>query len=192
MTSKKKTSEAVSNLELTTKAIIKKYGNVVTTLNEHSDMAIPSVSTGSLSLDNALGCGGMGFGRIYEIFGPSGGGKSTMAVNVIIQAQRRGKKCVYIDAEHAVDPKLFKNYGVDTKELIMVQGYDGEENLDILERYTKSGEVDVVVVDSVSALIPRAEAEADIDKDHMAQLARLMSKALRKISPIANRSSIDF
>lgn len=176
------------NLEITTKAIVKKYGEVVSTLNEHEDMEIPTISTGSLSLDIALGRGGMGLGRIYEIYGPNSGGKSTLAVNVVIQAQRRNLTCVYIDAEHAVDPVLFKDYGVDLEKLIMVQGYDGEGNLDILERYTKSGDVDVVVVDSVTALIPRAEAEADIDKDSMALQARLMSKALRKITPIANKT----
>jgi recombination protein RecA len=177
-----------TDLDLATKAITKKYGNVVTTLDEHEDIEIPTISTGSLSLDVALGRGGMGFGRIYEIYGPNSGGKSTLAVSVVMQAQRRGLKCVYIDAEHAVDPVLFKNYGVDLKELILAQGFDGESNLDILERYAKSGAISVIVVDSVTALIPRTEAEADIDKDSMALQARLMSKALRKITPIANQT----
>lgn len=181
-------SSANLNLDLATKAIIKKYGNVVTTLDEHEDVEIPTISTGSLSLDIALGRGGMAFGRIYEIYGPNSGGKSTMAVNVLIQAQRRGLKTVYIDAEHAVDPVLFKDYGVNLSELILAQGFDGEENLDILERYAKSGAVSLIVVDSVTALLPRAEAEADIDKDSMALQARLMSKALRKITPIANQT----
>ena len=183
-----KAPDKTNNLDLATKAIIKKYGNVVSKLSEHEDMQIPTISTGSLSLDIALGRGGMGRGRIYEIYGPNSGGKSSLAVNVVIQAQRRGLTCVYIDAEHAVDPVLFRDYGVDLAKLILVQGFDGEENLDILERYAKSGEVDLIVVDSVTALIPRAEAEADIDKDSMALLARLMSKALRKITPIANRT----
>jgi len=176
------------NLDLAVKAIIKKYGTVINSLENHGDMDIPTISTGCLSLDLALGCGGVGKGRIYEIFGPNSGGKSTLAVNVVIQAQRRGLKCCYIDAEHAVDPKLFRSYGVNTKELQIVQGYDGEENLDILERLIKTEAFDVAVIDSVSALIPRAEAEADIDKEAMAQLARLMSKALRKITPIANQT----
>lgn len=175
-------------LELAKKAIEKKYGDVVSTLADHGDMDIPTVSTGCLSLDLALGCGGMGLGRVYEIYGPNSGGKSTLGVNVVIQAQRRGLRCCYIDAEHAVDPKLFRAYGVNTEDLVLVQGYDGEENLDILERFIKTGAFSVAVIDSVSALIPRDEAEADIDKDQMALQARLMSKALRKITPIANQT----
>lgn len=182
-------STAEQQLELAKKAITKKYGDVVSTLDQHGDMHIPTVSTGCLSLDLALGCGGMGLGRIYEIFGPNSGGKSTLGVNVVIQGQRRGLKCCYVDAEHAVDPKLFRAYGVNTKELELVQGFDGEENLDILERFIKTGAFSVAVVDSVSALIPRGEAEADIDKDNIALQARLMSKALRKITPIANQTS---
>lgn len=176
------------NLELAKKAITKKYGNVVSLLEDHGDMFIPTVSTGCLSLDLALGCGGMGLGRVYEIFGPNSGGKSTLGVNVVIQAQRRGLRCCYIDAEHAVDPKLFRSYGVNTKELELVQGYDGEENLDILERFIKTDAFSVAVIDSVSALIPRSEAEADIDKESIGRHAKLMSKALRKISPIANQT----
>jgi recombination protein RecA len=175
-------------LELARKAVVKKYGDVVSVLEDHGDMHIPTISTGCLSLDLALGCGGMGLGRIYEIYGPNSGGKSTLAVNVVIQAQRRGMRCCYVDAEHAVDPKLFRAYGVDTKTLQLVQGYDGEENLDILERFIKTGAFSVAVVDSVSALIPRTEAESDIDKDQMALQARLMSKALRKITPTANQT----
>lgn len=175
-------------LELAKKAINKKYGDVVSILGEHGDMTIPTISTGCLSLDLALGNGGMARGRIYEIFGPNSGGKTTLSVNAVIQAQRRGMLCCFIDAEHAIDPQLFKAYGVNTSELEVVQGYDGEENLDILERYIKTGVFSLAVVDSVSALIPRGEAEADIDKDHMALQARLMSKALRKITPIANQT----
>jgi len=180
--------QSEQSLELAKKAIQKKYGSVVSSLEDHGDMVIPTISTGCLSLDLALGNGGMGRGRIYEIFGPNSGGKSTLGVNVVIQAQRRGLNCCYVDAEHAVDPALFRSYGVNTKELQLVQGYDGEENLDILEKLIKTGAFGVAVVDSITALIPRAEAEADIDKDHMALLARLMSKALRKITPIANQT----
>jgi recombination protein RecA len=181
--------DAKAALSIAKKAIIKKYGNVISSLEEHGDLHIPTISTGCLSLDSALGNGGMGLGRIYEIFGPNSGGKSTLATNVVIQAQRRGLMCCYIDAEQAVDPKLFKNYGVDLSALEIAQGYDGEENLDILEKLIKTGAFGVAVVDSVSALLPRAEAEADIDKDSMALQARLMSKALRKITPIANQTN---
>lgn len=178
-----------ASLDLAIKAIEKKYGSVITNLEDHGDMMIPTVSTGSLSLDLALGCGGMGLGRIYEVFGPAGGGKSTLAVNVVIQAQRRGMPCLYIDCEHAVDPQLFEKYGVNTKKLKIVQGYDGEGNLDILERLVKTGTFGVAVVDSVAALIPRGEANADIDTQQMGAHGKLMSKALRRITPIANQTS---
>lgn len=180
--------EAEKQLELTKKVVTKKYGTVVFTVEDHEDNTIPTISTGCISLDLALGCGGMALGRVYEIFGPNSGGKSTLSVNVIIQAQRRGLRCCYVDAEHAVDPKLFRAYGANTKELELIQGYDGEENLDILERFVRTGAFSVAVVDSVSALIPRSEAESDIDKDHMAPQAKLMSKALRKLIPIANKT----
>jgi recombination protein RecA len=184
----KKEESKDNSLETIKKAIIKKYGNVITKLSEHQDMVIPTVSTGSIGLDLALGRGGMGLGRLYELFGPNSGGKSTLAANVVIQAQRRGMRCCYIDAEHAVDPVLFRNYGVDINELELVQAYTGEENLDILEMLVLSGSYQVAVIDSVSSLIPTAEAEADISDDFMALLARLMSKALRRFTPIANKA----
>jgi len=164
--------------------IKKKYGNVLSPLSEANN-SINTVSTGSLSLDLALGRGGMALGRVYEVYGPNSSGKSTLGVHVVIQAQRRGLKCAYLDAEVAVDPKLFANYGVDSKKLDLVQVYGGEPNLDILQKLIETGAYSVIVIDSVSALIPMSEAEADIDKDHMALQARLMSKALRKIAPKA-------
>lgn len=167
------------------KSIAKKYGNVITKLSEPGVCTIKTVSTGSISLDLALGRGGMALGRIYEAFGPHSSGKSTLGINVAIQAQRRGMQACYFDAEHAVDPKLFEAYGVDAAKLMLIQAYGGEDNLDILERLVKSNMADVCIVDSVSALLPKVEAEADIDKDHMALLARLMSKAMRKLTPIA-------
>lgn len=178
-------------LDLVKKAIIKKYGDVIGTLGDVGDhVIVPTISTGCLSLDVALGRGGMAFGRIYEIFGPNSGGKSTLADNVVIQAQRRGLKALYIDAECSKDPELFKTYGGDTSALTLVQGHDGEENLDILEKLLKTGEYKVAVVDSVSALIPRVEAEADIEEQQMGLHARLMSKALRKITPITNQNGV--
>lgn len=179
---KKDATNAATNLVLS--KIKKKYGDVLAPLSKGCG-EIKTVSTGSLGLDIALGRGGMAFGRVYEIYGPNSGGKSTLGVHVIIQGQRRGMKCAYFDAETAVDPVLFENYGVDADKLQLIQVYGGEPNLDILERLIKTGEYDIMVVDSVSALIPLAEAEADIDKDQMALQARLMSKALRKITPIA-------
>jgi len=168
--------------------IKKKYGNVLSPLSEAND-CINTVSTGSLGLDLALGRGGMALGRVYEVYGPNSSGKSTLGVHVVIQAQRRGLKCAYLDAEVAVDPKLFANYGVDSDKLDLVQVYGGEPNLDILQKLIETGAYSVIVIDSVSALIPMAEAEADIDKDHMALQARLMSKALRKIAPKAAENS---
>lgn len=183
-----KVDTSAESLNLALKAIEKKFGNVVSNLEDHGDMRIPTVSTGSLGLDLALGCGGMALGRIYEIFGPAGGGKSTLAINVVIQAQRRGLRCLYVDAEHAIDPSLLRSYGVNTKDLKIVQGYDGEGNLDILERLVKTGAFKVAVVDSVSALIPRAESIVDIDTEQMGKHGKLMSKALRRITPIANKT----
>lgn len=188
MAKKKKVEVSTDSLSVIKKAIEKKYGTVISKLSDHEDMIIPTVSTGSIGLDVALGRGGMGLGRLYEIYGPNSGGKSTLAANVIIQAQKRGMKCCYVDAEHAVDPLLFKNYGVDTKELELVQAFNGEENLDVLEMLVSSGAYKIAVVDSVSSLIPSSEAESEIGDDHMALLARLMSKATRRFTPIANRA----
>lgn len=181
---KKEDSKESATTDVLIKAIKKKYGNVINPMSESAD-DIKTVSTGSLGLDLALGRGGMALGRVYEVFGPNSSGKSTLGVHVIIQAQRRGLKCAYIDAEMAVDPKLFENYGVDPEKLTMIKAYGGEPNLDICERLVQTGEYSVIVVDSVSALIPLAEAQADMDKDSMALQARLMSKALRKITPQA-------
>lgn len=161
-----------------------KYGDVVNPLSAGVG-EIRTISTGSLSLDLALGRGGMALGRIYEVFGPPSSGKSTLGIHVVIQAQRRGMKCAYFDAEMAVDPELFEKYGVDPEKLDLIQVYGGEPNLDILERLIKTGLYDVIVIDSVSALIPMTEAEAGIEQNHMALQARLMSKALRKITPQA-------
>jgi recombination protein RecA len=187
---KKKKNDVVAgdNLDIIKKAIVKKYGDVISKLSDHEDMIIPTVSTGSISLDVALGRGGMALGRLYEIYGPNSGGKSTLAANVVKQAQLRGMNCCYVDAEHAVDPLLFKGYGVDIDALDLIQGYNGEENLDILEMLVSSGGYRVAVVDSVSSLIPSNEAEAEIGDDHIALLARLMSKATRRLTPIANRA----
>jgi recombination protein RecA len=176
------------SLSLIKKAITKKYGNVISKLSDHEDMIIKTLSTGSISLDVALGRGGMALGRLYEIFGPNSGGKSTLAANVVIQAQKRGLKCCYVDAEHAVDPLLFKSYGVDIEKLDLIQAFNGEENLDVLEMLISSGDYKVAVVDSVSSLIPSSEADSEIGDDHIALLARLMSKATRRFTPLANKT----
>jgi len=191
--SKKKTNDEKTNKEkssdLVRTELKKKYGDVLVPLSE-SQNNIKTVSTGSLGLDLALGRGGFALGRIYEIFGPNSSGKSTLGVHVVIQAQRRGLKCAYVDAEQAVDPKLFINYGVDADKLDLVQVYGGENNLSIVETLIQTGDYSVIVVDSVSALIPTVEAEADMADQQMALQARLMSKALRKITPQAAANSV--
>lgn len=199
---KKKKEEVVEDIEegagldldkeqqinLAKKAIFKKYGDVVHTFEDLIDKNVETISTGSLSIDAALGNGGLAFGRICEIFGPQSSGKTTLALNVLIQAQRRKLGCLYIDAEHALDPKLMNSYGVNLEKLDVVQGYTGEENIDILDSLVKTGGYSVAVVDSVSALVPIAEAESDIDKETMALQARLMSKTMRKIVPTAGQT----
>lgn len=184
----KKENVEEPTLNLVKKAVEKKYGEIVSQLVDHEDVNIPTISTGSIGLDIALGRGGMGLGRVYEVFGPNSGGKSTLGIHVGIQAQRRGMKVLYIDAEHAVDPILFKNYGVNPNNLTLVQGYDGEQNLDVLEKFTRTGVFKVAVVDSVSALMPRAESESEIEDQHIGRHAKLMSAALRRITPIANQT----
>jgi recombination protein RecA len=190
---KKKSNDEKTNKEksnaLVRSELKKKYGDVLVPLSE-SQNNIRTVSTGSLSLDLALGRGGFALGRIYEIFGPNSSGKSTLGVHVVIQAQRRGLKCAYVDAEQAVDPKLFINYGVDAEKLDLVQVYGGENNLSIVETLIQTGDYSVIVIDSVSALIPTVEAEAAMEDQQMALQARLMSKALRKITPQAAANSV--
>ncbi len=170
-------------------AIQKKYGSVVRYLSDHGDLKIPTLSTGSLGLDIALGRGGMGLGRVYEVYGNPSGGKTTLALTVLIQAQKRGMSTAIVDAEHAIDPTLVKNMGANIEDILIIQGYSGEDNLDATETLMKTSSVDLVIVDSVSALIPKAEAEAGIDDDFIALHARLMSKALRRITPIANETN---
>ena len=171
------------------KAIKKKYGNVINPMSESGD-DIKTVSTGSLGLDLALGRGGMALGRVYEVFGPNSSGKSTLGVHVIVQAQRRGLKCCFFDAERSADPELFESFGVDPDKLTMIKAFGGESNLDIAEAIIKDGSYQVIVIDSVSALIPMVEAESSIEDQHMALQARLMSKALRKITPQAAENNV--
>ncbi len=181
----KETKKASPASDLILKTIQKKYGNVINTMAEMSTDAIQTISTGSLGLDLALGRGGMALGRVYEVYGPNSSGKSTLGVHVAIQAQRRGLRSAYLDAEQSVDPRLFESYGVDPNELLLIKAFGGEPNLDICERLIQTGEFSVIVVDSVSSLIPLKEATDDITKDTVALQARLMSKALRKITPQA-------
>ncbi len=180
------TTNKDAQLELVKKAIVKKYGNVMSKLSDYDDTLIQTISSGCIGLDLAMGRGGFARGRIYEVYGPQSSGKTTLALNAVIQAQKRALKGCFIDAEHSADRELFRNYGVDIEALDMIQGYDGEANLDILEKLVRTGAYDIAVVDSVSALVPRVEAEADIDKEFMGLHARLMSKALRRLAPLAD------
>jgi recombination protein RecA len=192
----KKTEKAKTSsvLGITEKAIEKKYGKgIITLLGEHSDLNIDAISTGCLSLDAATGIGGFARGRVYEVYGPNSSGKSTLALSVVMQALLRDMTIVYIDAEHALDPKLVRNMGnqvgVDADKIKLVQAYTGDDNLQITEDLIKTNEVDVVVVDSISALLPNAMAEGEIGDNYIGQLARLMSKACNKLTPVVNRTN---
>ena len=153
-----------------------------------SIMPVEAISTGSLSLDLALGIGGIPRGRVTEIFGPEASGKSTMAQHIIAQSQKNGGIAVYIDAEHALDPTYAAKCGVKVEDLRISQPDTGEQALDITEELVRSGAVDVIVVDSVAALVPRAELEGDMGDSHIGLQARLMSQALRKLTSSISRS----
>ncbi|MGH7362965.1 MAG: recombinase RecA [Candidatus Methylomirabilales bacterium] len=149
---------------------------------------IAAVSTGSLELDGALGVGGLPRGRVVEIFGPEASGKTTLALHVIAEAQRAGGAAAFVDAEHALDPKYAETLGVKTDELLISQPDTGEQALDITEVLVRSGAIDVVVIDSVAALVPRAEIEGEMGDAHMGLQARLMSQALRKLTGAISKS----
>src|SRR5213595_725997 len=151
-------------------------------MNDHAAVSIGAVSTGSLSLDLALGIGGLPRGRIVEIFGPESSGKTTLVYHVIAEAQRRGGICAFIDAEHAMDPQYARRIGVNIDELLVSQPDTGEQALEITELLIRSGALDVVAIDSVAALVPKAEIEGEMGDSHVGLQARLMSQALRKIT----------
>jgi recombination protein RecA len=157
-------------------------------MGDQAQVAIPSISTGSLALDMALGIGGLPRGRIIEVFGPESSGKTTLVYHVIAEAQRRGGICAFIDAEHAMDPSYARRIGVDIDELLVSQPDNGEQALEIAELLIRSGAVDVVAVDSVAALTPKAEIEGEMGDSHVGLQARLMSQALRKLAGTLNRT----
>lgn len=160
-------------------------------LGGQSTASHPSVSTGSLGLDIALGIGGLPYGRIVEIFGPESSGKTTLTLSVIAEAQKQGKTCAFIDAEHALDPAYASRLGVSLEDLIVSQPDNGEQALEICDTLVRSGSVDVIIVDSVAALTPKAEIEGDMGDSHVGLQARLMSQALRKITGnIKNANSL--
>ncbi len=151
-------------------------------LGEDRSMDVETISTGSLSLDIALGAGGLPMGRIVEIYGPEASGKTTLTLQVIAAAQRKGKTCAFIDAEHALDPVYAKKLGVDIDNLLCSQPDTGEQALEICDALARSGAVDVIIVDSVAALTPKAEIEGEIGDSHMGLAARMMSQAMRKLA----------
>src|SRR5712672_1434341 len=157
-------------------------------MNDRAAVSVGAVSTGSLSLDLALGIGGLPRGRVVEIFGPESSGKTTLVYHVIAEAQRRGGICAFIDAEHAMDPQYARKIGVNIDELLVSQPDSGEQALEICELLVRSNAVDLVVIDSVAALIPRAEIEGEMGDSHVGLQARLMSQALRKLTGSISRS----
>lgn len=169
--------------------IEKQFGKgSVMKMSDKGSMAVESVPTGALSLDIALGIGGLPRGRVVEIFGPESSGKSTLAMHVVAEAQRNGGICAYIDAEHAMDPVYAAKIGVDVDELLISQPDTGEQALEIADMLVRSGAIDVLVVDSVAALTPRAEIEGEMGDTHVGLQARLMSQALRKLTGNLNKT----
>lgn len=164
-------------------------GSIMRLGQRENAVEIPAISTGSLGLDIALGIGGLPRGRIVEVYGPESSGKTTLAQHVVAQAQKAGGKCAYIDAEHALDPIYAKKLGVDIDNLLISQPDTGEQALEIADTLVRSGAIDVLVVDSVAALVPKAELEGEMGDSHVGLQARLMSQALRKLTASVARSN---
>lgn len=183
-------NEKKKALDLALNQIEKQFGKgSIMRLGENSKMELDIIPTGSLDLDIALGIGGVPRGRIIEIYGPESSGKTTVALHIIAEAQKTGGIAAFIDAEHALDPTYAKRLGVDIENLIISQPDTGEQALEIAEALVRSGAIDVVVVDSVAALVPKAEIEGDMGDSHVGLQARLMSQALRKLAGAINKSN---
>jgi len=176
-------------LDMALAQIDKQFGKgSIMRMGEKGSMAIEAISTGALSLDLALGIGGLPRARVTEIYGPESSGKSTLAMHVVAEAQRNGGTCAYIDAEHAMDPIYARAIGVDVDQLLISQPDTGEQALEIADMLVRSGAIDVIVIDSVAALTPRAEIEGEMGDSHVGLQARLMSQALRKITANLNKT----
>ena len=172
------------------RSIEKEYGKgAIMRLGDRADVAVDAIPSGSLALDAALGIGGYPKGRIIEIYGPESSGKTTLALHAIAECQKQGGRCAFIDAENAIDPQYAKALGVDIDELILSQPDSGEQALDICEVLVKSGAIDLVVIDSVAALVPQAELDGEMGDSSVGLQARLMSKAMRKLAGAMNHSS---
>jgi recombination protein RecA len=190
----KKTTEKIekgfgASVENAIKAIQSKFGEgSIMKLGEKPKVGVDSIPTGSIGLDIALGVGGLPRGRIIEIFGPESSGKTTLALHVIAEAQKKGGVCAYIDAEHAMDPDYTRKLGVKIENLLISQPDNGEQALEIAESLIRTGGIDVIVIDSVAALTPKDEIEGDMGAHHVGKQARLMSQALRKMTALVARS----
>jgi recombination protein RecA len=176
-------------LEETIKQIEKQYGKgSVMKLGDRANVDVDAISSGSISIDSALGVGGYPKGRIIEIYGPESSGKTTLALHAIAEVQKKGGRAAFIDAENAIDPRYAKELGVNIDELVLSQPDSGEQALEITEMLIKSGAIDLVVIDSVAALVPQAELDGEMSDAHVGLQARLMSKAMRKLAGVMNRS----
>ena len=185
----KDNSEKMKALEAALGQIEKQFGKgSVMKLGDYTAMNVEAIPTGALSLDIALGIGGIPRGRIIEVFGPESSGKTTLALHLIAEAQKMGGEAAFIDAEHALDPVYAKHLGVNIDELIVSQPDTGEQALEIAEALVRSGALDIIVVDSVAALVPKAEIDGDMGDAHVGLQARLMSQALRKLAGVVNKS----
>jgi recombination protein RecA len=184
------TTDREKALDMALAQIDKQYGKgSIMRMGEKTSMGIEAVPTGALALDIALGIGGVPRGRVVEIFGPESSGKSTLAMHVVAEAQRNGGICAYIDAEHAMDPVYAKAIGVDIDQLLISQPDTGEQALEIADMLVRSGALDVIVIDSVAALTPKAEIEGEMGDSHVGLQARLMSQALRKLTANLNKTN---
>jgi recombination protein RecA len=189
MSEEKKTEKAKA-LDLAISQIERQFGkgSIMRLGSEEAKIQVPVISTGSIGLDAALGVGGIPRGRVVEIYGPESSGKTTLALHVIAEAQKKGGVAAFIDAEHAMDPLYSRKLGVDIDNLLVSQPDTGEQALEIAETLVRSGAIDVVVIDSVAALVPRAEIEGEMGDSHMGLQARLMSQALRKLTGTISKS----
>lgn len=168
----------------------KKYGSgTIMRLGDNNALNVEAISTGSITLDCATGIGGFPRGRIIEVYGPESSGKTTLALHVVAEAQKLGDEAAFVDAEHALDPVYAKNLGVDVDSLLVSQPDNGEQALEIVEALARSGALDVIIVDSVAALVPRAEIDGDMGDSHVGLQARLMSQALRKLAGVISKSN---
>ena len=185
-----KTTTTDKTLDQVLLDIEKQFGKgAVMKLGEHDHQKIDTISSGSISLDIALGIGGYPKGRIIEIFGPESSGKTTFALHAIAEAQRKGGRAAFIDAEHALDPVYASKLGVNVNELLLSQPDNGEQALEICEALVRSGAISIIIIDSVAALVPQAEIEGEMGDSHVGLQARLMSQALRKLSGIVNKTN---